>query len=717
MGAYLLLASLYSVTTPAFEAYDELWHYPYIEHLADGKGLPTQPDVDNYGWRQEGAQPPLYYALGTALTFWIDTGPPEKIYKRNPHANAGLPSATHSKNMVLHSPEENFPYQGVFLALHIARLFSVLLGAVTVASAYFIAWEVLSNRALATVTAALTAFNPTFLFVAGSVNNDNLINAVGAMTLLVSVRMLKGAPPRPLVLGLLLGGAALTKLSGLALSPLVGLVFAYRAWKNGNWGFWSRAFLTSFAVAGIVAGWWYWRNLQLYGDPSGLNAMLDVVGRRDAPPNLPEMEGVFLTYWGLFGGSNIIFPEYVYVALRVVAALALVGLPLALWKRKGDFAVHLPSLLLLFAWILVFLASLYRWSLLTYGSAGRLLYPAIGAFSTLMALGLLGLFPRRAYPWGQGSMVAFLLVLAVTTPFATILPAYRAPSLVGAEALERANATYINYGGKAELVGYELSTQEVRPGESLEMTLYLRAIEKMDNDYTLYIHLFGQDGERVAQLDSWPGSGAYPTSLWRPGTLLQDRYRLTVSPEAAAPSALWAEVGFYDPANWERLAPRDAQGREVSPRIARLKLASSQTPSYQPKETRKIIFGDSVELLGYDVAGEPLRPGGSMAVVLYWKALKSLDADYTVFVQLYQPGSRPTPWAQEDIQPHRGNYPTSLWSVEEVVRDEHNLSLPSEAPPGEYLLLAGLYRTDGRESLQVVGGERYAILDRIWVEP
>ena len=30
----------------------------------------------------------------------------------------------------------------------------------------------------------------------------------------------------------------------------------------------------------LTAGWWYWRNIQLYGDPTGLNMILDVVGRR-----------------------------------------------------------------------------------------------------------------------------------------------------------------------------------------------------------------------------------------------------------------------------------------------------------------------------------------------------------------------------------------------------------------------------------------------------
>ena len=42
LGLYLALAVTYSVVTPIFEASDELWHYPFVKHLADGGGLPVQ---------------------------------------------------------------------------------------------------------------------------------------------------------------------------------------------------------------------------------------------------------------------------------------------------------------------------------------------------------------------------------------------------------------------------------------------------------------------------------------------------------------------------------------------------------------------------------------------------------------------------------------------------------------------------------------------------
>ena len=73
LGLVLVLGVLYSLITPLFEASDELWHYPFVKRLADGQGLPVQYPDQIGPWRQEGSQPPLYYALGGLLTSWIDT--------------------------------------------------------------------------------------------------------------------------------------------------------------------------------------------------------------------------------------------------------------------------------------------------------------------------------------------------------------------------------------------------------------------------------------------------------------------------------------------------------------------------------------------------------------------------------------------------------------------------------------------------------------------
>ncbi len=52
--AFLFLGSIYSLVTPIFEAGDEVWHYPFVQWLAAGHGLPVQDPAQKQLWEQEG---------------------------------------------------------------------------------------------------------------------------------------------------------------------------------------------------------------------------------------------------------------------------------------------------------------------------------------------------------------------------------------------------------------------------------------------------------------------------------------------------------------------------------------------------------------------------------------------------------------------------------------------------------------------------------------
>lgn len=72
--AFAALAETYSLVTPVFEASDELWHYPVVQYIASGHGLPVQTPPDRPGlWKQQASQPPLYYAVAALFTAWVDT--------------------------------------------------------------------------------------------------------------------------------------------------------------------------------------------------------------------------------------------------------------------------------------------------------------------------------------------------------------------------------------------------------------------------------------------------------------------------------------------------------------------------------------------------------------------------------------------------------------------------------------------------------------------
>ncbi|MCX7841204.1 MAG: hypothetical protein N2559_17335 [Anaerolineae bacterium] len=102
--------------------------------------------------------------------------------------------------------------------------------------------------------------------------------------------------------------------------------------------------------------------------------------------------------------------------------------------------------------------------------------------------------------------------------------------------------------------------------------------------------------------------------------------------------------------------------------------------------------------------------------MLYWQSIAKIEKDYTVFVHLID--SQGNIRAQRDMQPRAGAYPTSIWDVGEIVRDEYVLDLPSGLAPGEYRLVIGLYEYPSltRVAVQNVDGEAnsdYLLFDEI----
>jgi hypothetical protein len=78
-----------------------------------------------------------------------------------------------------------------------------------------------------------------------------------------------------------------------------------------------------------------------------------------------------------------------------------------------------------------------------------------------------------------------------------------------------------------------------------------------------------------------------------------------------------------------------------------------------------------------------------VTVTLYWRTTQDLVTDYTSFVHLISADERRV--AQSDHRPGGKFYPSSLWQTGEVLRDEHRLPIPVDAPAGAYRLWVGMY--------------------------
>lgn len=123
-----------------------------------------------------------------------------------------------------------------------------------------------------------------------------------------------------------------------------------------------------------------------------------------------------------------------------------------------------------------------------------------------------------------------------------------------------------------------------------------------------------------------------------------------------------------------------------------------------PAHAVPATWNDWIRLLGYDLNHEAYRAGETVKVTAYYYALERMDQRYTAFVHLLGPRNPATDsplWAQDDTEPCRGFYPTTSWHEGEVIVDRFALTIPDDAPAGEYELTTGFYYVWTGERLPV----------------
>ena len=743
LGLFILLGSVYALTTPVFEASDELWHYPMIRHLADGNPLPVQvTDPALAGpWKQEASQPPLYYYVGTAFTFWIDSSDMEEIRWLNPHVDNGISPPDGNINLAVHD-SANSAWEGTLLAVRIVRLVSVLMGATAVFLTYLIAKEIVPDRPDLVLGATAThAFTPMFLFISGAVNNDNLAIPLASLTVLLLIRTVtrqQRGLERWLLIGAVIGLALLTKEGTFGLIPLTGGAIFINRWQQNRKCLSVRCLLVlvgksllifglTLIPAALIAGWWYARNIALYGDFLGWSAFIAVLGQRAQPASLAQLwderQGFLMSYWGLFGGVNVPMAGWIYPILNRVMAISVVGFfvyfgqtvlaykrEMAMSKSRKTavfnqlistvlhFVEHRFGLIIVLLFAAAVVYGLVQWATTTWSSQGRLVFTAISALNILMVLGLAGWLPRRWGRWAIGSLSLFLFTIAAAAPFLWIAPAYQPETYLITMGEVDSIALNHTFSDKIELVRYAIAQENVRPGDVMDVMLEWEVLEAMDADWSVFVHLIDPVlGVPIAQRDMYTGQGLRPTSLMADGELMRNYYQIVVPETAttsigASPAELQLAVGLYHFETGERLAD------PVTLATIPLNAADGALPN--PTD---INFGDELALVGYSIAPRRAAAGEEMELLLYVKAKRPLSTNYTFFAQLV--GDENKRWGSNDLAPPDG---TASWAVGDVQELRMPIAIAADTPADVYPIHLGVYTQTadgGFQRLQLVSGD------------
>lgn len=93
--------------------------------------------------------------------------------------------------------------------------------------------------------------------------------------------------------------------------------------------------------------------------------------------------------------------------------------------------------------------------------------------------------------------------------------------------------------------------REFKAGGVLGLRTFWEVREPFAQDYFIFVHLLDASGQRPAQRDAPPWQGRFPTSTWRPGSLVVDANDVYLPPGLPA-GEYRVVVGMYDPATWAR---------------------------------------------------------------------------------------------------------------------------------------------------------------------
>ena len=85
----------------------------------------------------------------------------------------------------------------------------------------------------------------------------------------------------------------------------------------------------------------------------------------------------------------------------------------------------------------------------------------------------------------------------------------------------------------------------LRPGRTVQLNVRWQPLRPVSQDYTVFVHAVDEAGQRWGQQDTQPQAGAYPTSQWQVGEIIEDDYELRIAADAP-PGDYHLHLGLYD---------------------------------------------------------------------------------------------------------------------------------------------------------------------------
>ena len=107
-------------------------------------------------------------------------------------------------------------------------------------------------------------------------------------------------------------------------------------------------------------------------------------------------------------------------------------------------------------------------------------------------------------------------------------------------------------GDQIALLGYTLQNDTLRVGDVMQITLFWKALQPIQERYSVFVHLLDEDNHIIGQRDAEPGGGVHLTSTWKEGETIVDNYGILIRPGTPS-GAYLLELGMYRLDDGQRL--------------------------------------------------------------------------------------------------------------------------------------------------------------------
>ncbi len=245
------------------------------------------------------------------------------------------------------------------------------------------------------------------------------------------------------------------------------------------------------------------------------------------------------------------------------------------------------------------------------------------------------------------------------------------------------------------------------------MVAYWRALQDLNVNYAVFLHLDAPDGQTIATADeSYPEE--IPTSHWHPNLYLRNPLKLTI-PVGAPPIRYSLRLGLYDNQTGRPLTLAGDDPGQTSLAVGEVWVAAPAPAKSAAGPQAQ--FGESITLRGvrYDETAQ--------TVTLYWQTDIPLPQDYSIFLHLLD--AKGELIGQVDGTPYQNQYPTTAWRPGQVIEDVRSLAERMEAVNQINQIAVGVYDPSTGVRLEAIDEAGHALpnnaliikIDHLTVKP